>query len=197
MKPARIKTEGNIPFYKNRKKLITLSIALFFIFIMATSVLELYIRGGDKEDTYDYNGLEFANTGNGWLAYKQDGRPIYIVSNPNDLENITIKPINLGALNFVSKAYLSYNPKERNRAALSEFVREVKIAPRLVSACPEDNELCANLPIKNCDDATADTAVILIKESNETSVTFINNCLAIIGKDLTKAVDKLILVTQA
>lgn len=197
MKPPRIKTESSLPFYKDKKKLITFGIAFFFILIMATSVLELYIRGGDNEETYDYNSLKFVNTGNGWLAYKLDGRPIYIVSNPKDLENITINQINLGTLSLVQKAYLSYNPKENNRLALSEFAREIKLTPRIVTACPVDNDACANLPIKTCDDATTTTAVILIQETNDTSVTFINNCLAIKGKDLTKVMDKLILVTQS
>lgn len=197
MKPPRVKTESSLPFYKDKKKLITFGIAFFFILIMATSVLELYIRGGDKDEVYDYNSLKLVNTGNGWLAYRQDGRPVYIVSNPKDLENITISPINLGALSFVQKAYLSYNPKERNKVALSEFAREIKLAPRIVIACPVDNDVCANLPIKTCDDATTTTAVILIRETNDTSVTFINNCLDIRGKDLTKVMDKLILVTQS
>lgn len=197
MKPPRIKGESSLPFYKDKKKLITFGIAFFFILIMATSVLELYIGGSDKEEVYDYNSLKFVNTGNGWLAHKQDGRQVYIVSNPKDLENITINSVNLGNLNFAQKAYLSYNPKERNRVALSEFIREIKISPRLVAACPVDNDACANLPIKTCDDATTSTAIILIQETNETSVTFINNCLTIKGKDLTKVMDKLILVTQS
>ncbi len=197
MKPPKQKGDNSLPFYKNKKKLITLSIALFFMVIMATSILELYVRNGSEDEIYDYNGLKFANTGNGWLAYRQDGRPIYILSNPKDLENITISPINIATLNYAQKAYLSYNPKERNKIALSEFFREMKISPRIVNACYEDNEQCANLPIKTCEDTTTSVAVILLRESNETSVTFINNCLSIQGKELTKVMDKLILVTQA
>ena len=195
MKPPKLKSDNELPFYKNKKKMVTLGIAVFFIFIMATSVLELYINA-DNEETYDYNGVKFVNTGNGWLVYLASGRAIYIVSNPNELENITISPINLASLSFVQKAYLSFNPNERNRVALTELQRELKPLPRLVAACPEDNDQCANLPIKACDDASTSTAVILLKETNETSVTFINNCLSIQGKELTKIVDKLILVTQ-
>ena len=196
MKLPKPKEEKQLPFYKNRAKLLTFMVAGFFILIMATSVLDLYFTRNKKEETYDFNGIKFVNTGNGWLAYLQSGRPLYIASNPKDIENITLSPINLGTLNYAEKIYFSFNPKERNRIAISEFSREIKLTPRLVPACPEDNDLCANLPIKKCEDTTSSMPVILLKEANETSVTFINNCLSIQGKDLTKAVDKLILVTQ-
>lgn len=196
MKQPKIKEERKLPFYKNTKKLVTIGIAVFFIFIMATSVIELYFSNRQKEDVYEYNSIKFVNTGNGWLAYLKDGRPLFIVSNPKDLENTTITPLNIASLNYAEKIYLSYNPKERNRIALSEFLREIKFTPRIVYACPEDNELCFKLPLKTCNDATSTAPIILMKEANETSVTFINSCLTIQGKDLTKIVDKLILVTQ-
>lgn len=196
MKPPKHKTEGRQPFYKNKARMLTLAIALFFMVIMVSSVLEIYVQNRDDTGVYDYNGVKFTDLGNGWLANLESGRQLYIVSNPKELENISISPVNLDSLNYMPKIYLSYNPQGRTRIAVSEFLREIKLQPRLVPACPTDNDACKDMPLKTCADATSSAAVILFKESNETSVTFINNCLTIEGKDLTKAVDKLILVTQ-
>jgi hypothetical protein len=197
MKPPKIKTESAQPFYRNKAKLLTFAIALFFIIIMASSVLEIYLQDDESQGTYDYNGIKFTDTGNGWLAYTNSGRQLYLISNPKDLENITLQPINFAMLDYSEKIYLSYNPKERTRIAVSEFVREIKLKPKIVVACPEDNDLCFNLPLKTCEDATSSSAVIMLKEANETYVGYSNNCLLIQGKDLAKIVDKLILVTQA
>lgn len=197
MKPPKLRDDAKLPFYKDKKKLVTISIASFFIIIMATSILELYVGNRNQENIYDYNGVKFTDVGNGWLAYLDNGRQLYIVSSPKELENVTLAPLNLGTINYAEKIYLSYDPKNIDKMALSEFLREVKLTPRIVYACPKDSDLCRDMPLKACEDATLSAAVILIQQANDTSVTFINNCLSIQGKDLTKVVDKLILVTQA
>jgi len=93
----------------------------------------------------------------------------------------------------MQKIYLSINPKDRNREALYELKKNLKLQPLVVTACYEDNDACADMPLRTCDDATETVGVILLKESNETKVNFKYNCLTIQGKDLVKLVDKVTL----
>lgn len=67
--------------------------------------------------------------------------------------------------------------------------------PLLVPACTVNVSKCENITLRNCQDATESTKVIIFKEENQTKISYKNNCLTIQGKgeDLTKATDKLML----
>jgi hypothetical protein len=185
----RIKEKRKGLFATKERKL-TIAFGAFFILIMVASVLNSYDKP-DEENEYELNGIKFFNTENGWIAHKGDNT-ISILSNPKDLANLTIDIIPLGMLNNMEKIYVSTNPKDNNMNALYEF-QKLPISARKVSACYEDNELCYNMPLKKCADASDKIGVILIKESNITEVSFESNCLTIQGRDLVKLMDKLII----
>lgn len=175
---------------KSRKNLWLGVLGLMIIVIMVGSALNW--DSEDDEGAVDYKGLKFASTGDGWIAYKADKTPVSIITNPAELQNISIPEINLDMLNYYQKLYITYNPKERVRAALSQFSRSISLTPLIIAACTEDNEQCADMPLKNCTDAGNNVGVILFAESNITEVSFKNDCLTIKGKDLLKIVDKMI-----
>lgn len=187
----KIKAEKGKGFLGTKERKLTLAFGLFFILIMVASVLNLYEKP-DTENTYNYNGIQFANTETGWIGYLKDGRAISIISSPRELENITIDYIPLNRLNLMEKVYVSTNPNDRNREAMSEL-NKLPISARKVAACYEDAEGCEDYPVKSCNDATDSVGIIVVRESNVTEVSYKYNCLTIQGENLLKLVDKLAL----
>ncbi|MDD4878675.1 MAG: hypothetical protein PHO02_06620 [Candidatus Nanoarchaeia archaeon] len=177
---------------KSNKKMYVGLLGLMIIAIMVGSAADLW-RGDEKEGAYEYKGLSFAQTDAGWVAYKPDNSQVWIMTNPAELENITIPYLNTAMLRTYGKLYVTYNPKERVRAALNQFFKNIPVPQLVVPACTVDVEECAELPLKNCTDAGNGVGVLLLREANETSVSFNNNCLVIEGKELAKIVDKIIL----
>lgn len=176
---------------RSNKKVFMFFLGGLIILIMVASAID--IGKDDEEGAYDYNGIKFMPTTEGWLAYLKDGRQVYIMTNPAELVNLTISEVSPSLLNSLQKLYISYNPEEKVRAALVDFTREIKLTPPIIPSCTVDVPQCAELPLKTCNDTDDYVGVIVFKESNETAVSMNNNCLTIEGKDLLKTVDKLIL----
>lgn len=177
-------------FWKSKKLLPTL-MGGFIISIMVFSVLGMW-GGEEDQETYEHNSIKFTNTDYGWIGYKDDQK-ITLSNNPAELENITIGYMPVYTLNSLQKVYISLDYNERAARAEQLFEQNIKITATTVPACVEDSEICANMPLKDCKDATQTTGVIVFKESNETEVSLINNCLTIQGPELTRLVDKLVL----
>tara|TARA_Y100000310_G_C20443476_1_gene697223 strand:- start:426 stop:890 length:465 start_codon:yes stop_codon:yes gene_type:complete len=147
---------------------------------------------GGEEEGVEYGGLNFVETGYGWQAYSGSQR-ILISSYPELLENVTIDSVSLGRLNLMSKIYISINPYDNYQQAFYDFQTNIEIFPQTVYACYEDNDLCSNMVLKDCDDAVDGTGVIMFRETNSSdSVTYEGDCLVIEGKDLLSVTDKLI-----
>lgn len=180
-------------FLSKTSNKVSLSLGLFIILLMVASVLNLYDMP-DTENTQEYNGLKFYQTNAGWTANLPNKKSITINTSPKELENISIDSINVKNLNYLSKIYLSTNPYDTNRNALYDFQKNIVLLPKLVSACYEDNDICANMPLKTCNDTTDSIGVIVVKEANQTKVELKDNCLTIQGQDLLKIIDKLIIL---
>lgn len=177
---------------KSNKKLFVGFLGLMIIAIMVLSVMN---ASNDDEEagSYEYKGLSFAQTDAGWVAYKPDNSQVWIMTNPKELENITIPYVNTAMLMTYGKLYVTYNPKERVRIALNQFFKNIPVPQLVVPACTVDIDECVNVPLKNCTDAGNGVGILLFKEANETLVSFNNDCFVIEGKELTKIVDKLVL----
>lgn len=192
MKKKEVK-EKRESIWKN-KKFLTSILGLFLIAIMIGSGLSMW--GEDSETKTEYNGYKFTQTESGWMTYK-DNQQIVILSSPDDVKNYTTTDIQLEDLYKYSKIYLVINPEERSQLELPvyEFFNNVYLAKNIVQACPEDHELCAKMPLKDCKDATSDTGVIKFKISDTTKVSFVNNCLVIQGKEneIDKITERLVL----
>jgi len=183
-------TERGPAFYK-KKQFLSILMGLFIISIMVFSVL-YYGLDSTGQEKVSYKNLDFVQTTAGWQAYTDSGEKIVIMSNPDDVEHLNTSASFL-SLNGLSKVYMSINPYDNVGAALQDFERNVHLSSPLVISCYEDNDRCADLPIKRCPDASPSVGVLIFKEANETVVTFENNCMTIEGKDLLKITDKLIL----
>jgi len=178
---------------KSRKKLYIWIMGFMIIAIMIGSALDLWKKEDTAEGAYEYKGLSFAQTDTGWMAYKADNSQVWIMSNPAELANMSIPYVNTGMLKYYTKIYATADPTERVRIPMSQFFRNIPVNAIVVPACPVDIEQCKEMPLKTCENADKNTAVIFFKEANETKVSFENDCLTIQGKELTKIVDKIIL----
>lgn len=177
---------------KSNKKLYVGFLGLLIIAIMVGSAMDLW-KDEEEQGGYEYKGLSFAQTDAGWVAYKPDNTQVWIMTNPKELENITLPYVNTAMLKTYGKLYVTYNPKERIRVALNQFFKNIAVPQLVVPACTVDIEECVDMPLKNCTDAGNGVGVLLFKESNETMVSFNNDCFVIEGRELAKIVDKIIL----
>lgn len=185
----KVRIEKKQSFVSKQKWFIL--IAFFLVALMVGSVLD--VGRSNREKTSTYKNYEFTLTDSGWIAY--DGNtPIMLSYNPQELESLTIPNINVGVMNYLEKAYLSFDPKDTAvQRAFFEFNRRFNLQTRVVRACYTDVEGCGDMPIKDCNSTTTNSGVIIFKTTNETKVALENNCLTVEGKDLTKIVDKIIL----
>jgi len=174
------------------KKFLTIALGIFIALIMVSSVLN--ITSSNNQSRVKYKSYSFTKTDNGWLLFKDNTK--YLLSfNPVELENVEVPNLNFNQLNFLEKIYISINPEENTRSTIAEFQRNIRLTPTLVTSCFIDVTQCSDLPLKTCNDTTSSIGVIIFKESNESEISFNNNCLTISGSiiESTKAVDKLVL----
>jgi hypothetical protein len=179
-----------IPFYK-KKKFINYMLGLFIIVVMVGGGVGLW---GETEEKVSYNDIDFVQTNYGWLAYMGDSSVI-VTSDPGALSNVSLDFTDalygIDTLKGKSKVYVSYNPIESSRQAITDFFNNIDLGYE-VFACFEDNELCAEMPLKDCDDVDDETGVIIFKEAEEDNVYFEEGCFVVEGEDLLTITDKLV-----
>jgi hypothetical protein len=184
-------------------------IGLFIIIIMILSAVGYVMWGRSSSDEQSnpdiktYNNYTFSKIDQGWMTETNiSGQEIQIVTaySPDELENITLESKPFLSDFMGKKLYIIANSIDERQAA-SEFAYSLAnlAEGKIQQACSpeEENEtfcLEKNLPIKSCDDADGNTAVIFLDE-NATGTGFRENCLAVGGQgtDLIKASDKSIL----
>ncbi len=186
MKTKKRKTKQT---FSKKQKLVTAAIGGFIILVMVGSLMQSY--GEEKQGLQTYKGIEFTNTGNGWVGYTGGGKQVFLATSPSELKNISIQIPYISTLNLLDKIYISSDPRESVRTALYMFEKNIPLSPTKVGACTVDIQACVDLPLKNCTDTTDKIGVVVFKEDNKTAINLNNNCLTIQGKYLTKLVDKL------
>jgi len=174
-----------------KQKVIMYLIGGFLIILMVGGAINM---DGEESEAYEYNGVEFTLTNIGWLGYKGD-KQIVLTQNPEVAKNVTVNGRGFDTLNDISKIYISINPDDYLSNGLSEFSRNIQLEPVLITACFEDFEGCEDMPIKDCDDSSLGTGVIIFKEGEDNKIDFENNCLVVESKDgeMINVIDRLIL----
>ncbi len=180
---------NKVAFYKN-KKFFTILMGLFLIMLMALGAVNVGMNNDD--DKVEYNGLEFVETDGGWRANLEDESEIYLIFNPGELEIEEEFSVSFSSLLNSEKVYFSYDPSKESQYAMYDLSRNFNFN-KIVYSCYEDSDLCTEMPLKTCDDASLDVGVVIFKVGEENKVSFEDNCLSIEGKSLLNVVDKLIL----
>lgn len=177
-------------WYKN-KKVLTSFLGIFLISVMVLSALGL---NPDAEEKVVYKDMKFyhADTGK-WQTFLADGKQVVVSTDPSAFAAMDVPSLDFSSLSSLQKLYISMNPQDSVQNAVYDIDFNLPLPPQTDLACYEDNDQCSTFPLKTCADATMTTGVILLRESNETSVSFEGNCWTIEGKDLLTLTDKLIL----
>lgn len=190
MKDVRY-VEKKSSLWKN-KKFLTVLMGLFIISIMVFSVL-YYGLDTSGQEKVEFNGFTFIQTNQGWQTFTDDEKRILLLSDPRELENVSLSSVSLDFLSSLGKIYLSFNPEQDVSGALYDFQNNIEFSGSLVAACYEESELCADVPIKSCVDVGLGTGVVIFQEANESSVVVEGNCVTLQGKSLLEVTDRLIL----
>lgn len=159
---------------KQRRNNLIMGLGL--IGIMFISVVGYGLMGREEEtssnDKVLFNGLEFRNINNLWVTQIND---IQFIFSNDPREVISIE----GEINYAN----SYSGKplyissEHEESIIEIYANFNQIAERMQEACFVNESCEGDLPIKDCTNN-----LIVIRESNETSVVQNGSCVFIQGE---------------
>jgi hypothetical protein len=152
-------------------------------------------QGGDEEETSNkltYNGIEFFNQNGFWFS-RIGGIDFVFKYNPkevkrqdNQFQNLFENTSQLKYFNnyYDKPLYISSDTREAEREIYSNLNQ---IILRMQYACVNEEECEGDFPVKSCENN-----FIIIKESNETGITQVENCVFINGakENLTRLTDE-------
>lgn len=176
MKIKKIVTKSEL---EAREKKLRTWMAVFIVVIMAASTAGFAINFASNENEVKYNDIKFTATQYGW---QPEGYDFYTSYLPQDVENFTFDG-SFSYSDFSSKVYLISPPYLQN--SLMELLRALPMQNLQFACLEEDKNLtyCDNVPIRSCMDANSEAGVIIVKESNESSISYNNYCLEIQGEE--------------
>lgn len=165
----------------------------------------------NTENTYAYKGYNFISSQQGWLLNTPQRQ---LITNflPQQTLDVDCECSLLNSLALQGqKAYVIAKTDAESRAA-SELLRNSNFANTQIACLPEEEKKtgCLDRPLRSCEDATAQQKILIFKEIDKIfsereevaeggiskvvseRVTYKDNCLIVEGKDLVKAVDRVI-----
>ncbi len=162
---------------KQRKKQRILGIVL--VIVMFGSVFGIIVNSFNSSSTNHvqntYKGYELINQ-NGYFVLKISDKSFYFSSNPNFLEHQSTN---------ITKTLVSYASSplyidSSNKLAHSLLYQNIyPYAQRMQDACINESDCSSqDVPIKTCSDN-----VIVVRQSNESKVYQMENCIFILGPD--------------
>jgi len=170
---------------KEKRKKMWLTIIMVGIMALSTAGFALNFA---STETKKYNGFKFERSDSGWTT---GSLPVATTYLPSDVENISSSG-SFQSSDFSAKAYIILG--QSIRAPAVELISALPLKNSQMACLPEqeNDSDCSDLPLKSCYDADSQNAVIIFKESNETSLSYRGYCLQIQGDEegLLKAADK-------
>ena len=161
---------------KQRRNQLIVGIILVVIMFSSTIGYSFVGRDTSSSDStkIKYNGYEFNNQNNFWVVDK-DRNSLIFRYNPSQVPAIS-SSLN-GIESYVGKPLYIYSDDPTSYAEIS--VNMGYYALRIQSACPEGvNCSYSNAPVKSCEDN-----FIIIKKSNESSITQDSGCVFILSPE--------------
>ncbi|MEE9525191.1 MAG: hypothetical protein V3V78_01120 [Candidatus Woesearchaeota archaeon] len=160
---------------EEKKKLI---ISLFIVFIMVSSGIG-YMFGKDGGEKYKYNDHSFLKRGNEWVL-KVDGGELVFSYFPETVENIDLN-FDISALNGLVEIDTTSDPDDKFKGKIAEAQYKMQDVlgkasnTYILNGMTDENDF--NMPIIGCDKATSLVPVIYFKESNETKIEKVGECI--------------------
>lgn len=156
---------------KRNKTMIGVLLALILLFSTAGYFIS-DLTGGKKEKIV-YNNIKFESDDNGYWHFLLQGKEFIVMSNPFQVENITINAQKaLG--DYVGKPL--YFESSSSQIGIYEISRNIgDYVERINYACLSEN--CSEYAIKNC--STDNVVIIKMAEGNKSFVKDNENCVSI------------------
>ncbi len=157
----------------------------------------------DGEEGYTYNGYSFIKVdGLWWTEIKRNGRLLKIPLHfgPKEVEHLELKGDLNPLFNQGKIVLIAINPNiNQNKyytLSLMELNNNVAqgINRQIASACTEENYICENRTIVNCENTQGMPVIELVVSDEENAIEFIDTCIKVSGsgENLTKAVNRLL-----
>lgn len=148
------------------------------LIVLVLSVFGVWTMSRTNKE--EYNGIDFTPTENGWFTIINNQQFLFNYL-PQDLEDVNSTQIAI----LGNKVYLTYDPEDKEIEKtytlnyLSSLFYQNNI--RTVLSCTKEKDCPEELPIVNCDEATAD--IVLIRSGNESKIFKENKCYIIQSQD--------------
>jgi len=160
----------------------------------------------DEDEGYVYNGYSFILVDDLWYTNVQtvDGEALFNIPlhfGPRDLENIPISGIlNLTSFSNSKEVFMTFNPLGNDFAYVALATGELdqtllKVFGKIpIGSCDRKGiEICETRPVITCN--TTRQPVFYVLESDETKVTYDDNCIIMEGGglEIVKSADRVLL----
>lgn len=159
---------------------------------------------GVIDERYQYNGFNFVQIDDIWyteMVNRNRRLTIPLHYGPKDVETVTLTGEIDSRFIDAKLVYVTFNPLDHNLSYVAIANGELSLSLaramglKLKAACIQNaTSPCAKQPILSCG-ADKEHAIVELRQANETSVTYMGNCVLIQGRDweLVKAVDRVLL----
>ena len=181
-----------VALIKEKRSRTGLYWAIFLCVLMISSGLSIW--GGGDNEVIKYNGYKYIKTVEGWKTYKEELQ-IDLKYNPLELENLIGVEVDFS--NYEKVYFVDVFPE--SAPIIYEFNKVFgPTINKAIPACSKDLKGCEDLPLKSCSDSSSSIGVVLFEISEESNLSYEDNCLIIRGKDtekIIKMIDKSALVS--
>ncbi|MEM4703043.1 MAG: hypothetical protein QXP53_00970 [Candidatus Pacearchaeota archaeon] len=169
--------------------------------IMIAGTVGWALSGREKTNQEEYNGFKFIKQENYWQTSVSIYGSNFLLRTsylPREVENITSKSRTLSlekiygkTLYVVLDSAIEQEPVRELALNLQNFVERIQIACS-ENVSEESISFCSDKPVKGCDDATLENAIIVFEEKNLTKLEYKAGCLQIQAQesDFLRASDK-------
>ncbi|MEK6826208.1 MAG: hypothetical protein AABX08_02990 [Nanoarchaeota archaeon] len=164
----------------SKKKIV---LPLFIVALMVFSIFGVVIGSfsNDQIETFKFNGYRFTYDGTIWFTHINNQR-LEFTTDPRQLEGFYIGDI-INKISNHNKVYLSVNPEDNIEQEKNIFIAILSglFNKPIIRACPSDNQLCENLPLKDCSDSIPEKELVIKLEKGDNLIQEDVSCIAILG----------------
>lgn len=163
---------------KEPKVLVSLFLAGIMIFSILGFMMSYQMEDNTRE--IEYNGYLFEQLYDG-VRTKINGETVTLTYFPEQVNDITVSEIAKITLSNGPVIAITYDStsdyKEYFSGQQFELAENLEKIERYIISGMTNNTGFENIPQLDCTNATASVPVILFQETNQTSITFNNNCI--------------------
>lgn len=171
---------------KEKRNWAAIGIGIFFVILMVGSVAGIlgYFTNADDANSFDFNGHKFTQTDQGFVT-KINDQDVAFLFDPRSFAG-TAYETDFSDFAQDQKIYVSTPQDTDMKLVIGEVQR---LRPLfgwngvVYVGCPVDSEACksANMPVRNCADASDTVGVLIFEDGNVSRSTFENHCLTVQG----------------